>query len=174
MENKDFKWKHFQPDIILVCVRWYLKYALSYRNLEEIMLERGVEVDHTTIMRWVIQYSPKINKRIRKYLNKTNDSWRVDETYIKVKGQWTYLYKAVDSSGDTIDFMLSKKRDKKAAKKFFKKALKSVHNKIPRVINVDKNIAYPPAIDKLKEHNKLPEKTKLRKIKYLNNIVEQL
>ena len=83
------------------------------------------------------------------------------------------MYRAVDSNGDTIDFMLSKKRDKKAAKKFFKKALRSVHNKIPRVINVDKNIAYPPAIDKLKEHNKLPEKTELRQVKYLNNIVEQ-
>ena len=173
MENIDFKWKHYQPEIIMVCVRWYLKFALSYRNLEEIMLERGIEVDHTTIMRWVNQYSPEINKRIRKYLNKTNDSWRVDETYVKVKEKWCYLYRAVDSNGDTIDFMLSKKRDKKAARKFFKKALKSLHNKTPRVINVDKNIAYPPAIDKLKEHNKLPEKTELRRVKYLNNVVEQ-
>jgi transposase, IS6 family len=95
---------------------------------------------------------------MRKYLNKTNDSWRVDETYIKVKGKWTYLYRAVDSNGDTIDFILSKKRDKKAATKFLKKALISVHNKIPRVITVDKNLAYPPAIDKLKEHGKLPKK----------------
>lgn len=137
------------------------------------MEERNVEVDHTTIMRWVNQYSTKINRKVRKYLNKTNDSWRVDETYIKVKGKWTYLYRAVDSNGDTIDFMLSKKRDKKAANKFLKKALKSLHNNIPRVITVDKNIAYPPAIDKLKEHGKLPEKTVLRNIKYLNNIVEQ-
>jgi transposase-like protein len=121
----------------------------------------------------VNQYSPEINKKIRKHLNRTNDSWRVDETYVKVKGKWTYLYRAVDSNGNTIDFMLSKKRNKKAARKFFKKALRSVHNRTPRVINVDKNIAYPPAIDKLKEYNKLPEKTKLRKVKYLNNIVEQ-
>ena len=113
-----FKWKHYQPEIITLCCRWYLKYPLSYRNLEEMMLERGVEVDHTTIYRWVTQYSTEINKKIRKYLNKTNDSWRVDETYIKVKGKWTYLYRAVDSDGNTIDFMLSKKRDKKAARKF--------------------------------------------------------
>jgi transposase, IS6 family len=173
MKNTNFKWKHYQPEIIITCVRWYLKYPLSYRNLEEMMEERNIEVDHTTIMRWVNQYSPEINKKIRKHLNRTNDSWRVDETYVKVKGKWTYLYRAVDSNGNTIDFMLSKKRNKKAARKFFKKALRSAHNRTPRVINVDKNIAYPPAIDKLKEYNKLPEKTKLRKVKYLNNIVEQ-
>jgi transposase, IS6 family len=173
MKNTNFKWKHYESEIITTCVRWYLKYPLSYRNLEDIMKERNVEVDHTTIYRWVNQYSTEINKRMRKYLNQTNDSWRVDETYIKVKGKWTYLYRAVDSSGNTIDFMLSKNRDKKAATKFFRKALKSVHNKIPRVITVDKNIAYPPAIDKLKEHAKLPKKTKLRNIKYLNNVVEQ-
>jgi transposase, IS6 family len=173
MKNTNFKWKHYQPEIIITCVRWYLKYPLSYRNLEEMMEERNVEVDHTTIMRWVNQYSPEINKKIRKHLNRTNDSWRVDETYVKVKGKWTYLYRAVDSNGNTIDFMLSKKRNKKAARKFFKKALRSAHNRTPRVINVDKNIAYPPAIDKLKEYNKLPEKIELRKVKYLNNIVEQ-
>lgn len=173
MENIDFKWKHFQPEIIMVCVRWYLKYPLSYRNIEEMMAERGLTVDHTTIMRWVNQYAPKINQRLRKYLSKTNDSWRVDETYVKVKGKWTYLYRAVDSNGDTVEFMLSRKRDKKAAKRFFKKALKSRHNQIPRVINVDKNLAYPPAIEDLKKDDELPEKTELRRIKYLNNIVEQ-
>ncbi len=173
MKNYNFKWKHYKSELIITCVRWYLKYSFSYRNLEEIMEERNVEVDHTTIMRWVNQYSSKINKRIRRYLNKTNDSWRFDETYIKVKGKWTYLYRSVDSNGDTIDFMLSKKRDKNASIKFFKKSLKSLHNKTPRVINVDKNLAYPPAIDKLKKHGKLPEKTELRQVKYLNNLVEQ-
>jgi transposase-like protein len=173
MKNTNFKWKHYEAEIIITCVRWYLKYPLSYRNIEEMMEERNVEVDHTTIYRWVNKYSTEINKKMRKYLNKTNDSWRVDETYIKVKGKWTYLYRAVDSNGDTLDFMLSKKRNKKAATKFFKKVLKSVHNKTPRVITVDKNLAYPPAIDKLKEYGKLPEKTEVRKIKYLNNIVEQ-
>ena len=135
MPSNAFKWKHFVGEIILQTVRWYLKYALSYRNLEEIMAEREIKVDHTTIMRWGHQYSPKIEKKVLRHLRPTNDSWRVDETYIKVKGEWKYLYKAVDSAGNTIDFMLSAKRNRKAAKRFFKKALSS--NQIPRVITVD-------------------------------------
>ena len=128
-------------------VRWYLKYPLSYRNLEEMMAERGIQVDHTTIMRWVHQYSPEIETRIRRHLKPTNDSWRVDKTYINVKGEWKYLYRAVDSDGDTIDFMLSTKRDRKAAKRFFKKALCSNHNQMPRIITFDKNASDPIAID---------------------------
>ena len=111
------------------------------------MTERGIQVDHTTIMRWVHQYFPEIEKKIRRYLRPTNDSWRVDETYIKVKGKWKYFYRAVDSNGNTIDFMLSARRNQKAAKRFFKKALSSNHNRIPRVITVNKNPAYPPAIN---------------------------
>ena len=130
MLSNPFKWKHYEGEIILLNVRWYLKYALSYRNLEEMMAERGVEVDHTTIMRWVHQYSPEIEKKVRRYLKPTNDSWRVDETYIKVKGKWKYLYRAVDSDGSTIDFMLSAKRDRIAVKRFFNKALGSNHNHI--------------------------------------------
>ena len=173
MQTNLFKWKHFESEIILLNIRWYLKYPLSYRNLEEMNAERGLNVDHTTIMRWVHQYSPEINKRLRKYLKLINDSWRVDETYIKVKGNWKYLYRAVDSTGNTIDFMLSAKRDKKAAKRFFEKALKSRHNQKPRVITVDKNAAYPPAIDELKNEKKMDNSAKIRQIKYLNNIIEQ-
>ncbi len=173
MLSNSFKWKHFVGEIILLNVRWYLKYPLSYRNLKEMMAERGVEVDHTTIMRWVHQYSPEIEKKVRRYLRPTNNSWRVDETYIKVRGEWKYFYRAVDSNGDTIDFMLSAKRDQKAAKRFFKKALNSNHNQIPRVITVDKNPAYPPAIDKLKNDKILPINVGIRQIKYLNNIIEQ-
>jgi transposase, IS6 family len=150
-----------------------LKYSLSYRNLEEIMAERGVEVDHTTIMRWVHQYSPEIEKKVIRHLRPTNDSWRVDETYIKIEGEYKYLYRAVDSDGDTIDFMLSAKRDRKAAKRFFKKALRSNHNQMPRVITVDKNPAYPITIHELKNDRILPKNVGLRQIKYLNNIVEQ-
>ena len=168
-----FKWKHFVGEIILQTVRWYLKYPLSYRNLKEMMAERGIKVDHTTIMRWVHQYSPEIEKRIRRHLRPTNDSWRVDETYIKVKGKWKYLYRAVDSDGDTIDFMLSSKRDRKAAKRFFKKALSSNHNQIPRVITVDKNPAYLPAIDELKNEKNLFKNVEIRQTRYLNNIIEQ-
>ena len=173
MPVNPFKWKHFVGEIILLNVRWYLKYPLSYRNLKEMMAERGVEVDHTTIMRWVHQYSPEIEKKVRRHLRPTNDSWRVDETYIKIKGEWKYLYRAVDSEGDTIDFMLSAKRDRKAVKRFFKKALSSKHNQMPRVITVDKNPAYPIAIHELKNDRILPKNVGLRQIKYLNNIVEQ-
>ena len=118
-----FKWRHFEKEIILLNVRWYLRYALSYRNLEEMMLERGLKVDHTTVFRWVQAYAPEIEKRARPYLRSSNDSYRVDETYSKVKGKWKYLYRAVDSQGNTIDFLLSAKRDKVAAKRFLKKAL---------------------------------------------------
>lgn len=171
--KQPFKWKHFQGEVILLCVRWYLKYALSYRNLEEIMMERGLSVDHTTIYRWVMIYAPQIEKKSRKYLKLTNDSWRVDETYIKVKGKWKYLYRAVDSNDETLDFMFSAKRDRQAAKIFLMKVLKARHNKQPRVINVDQNPAYPPAIEELKKSGLLSTDCELRQNKYLNNIIEQ-
>ena len=172
MLSDSFKWKHYEGEIILLNVRWYLKYPLSYRNLKGIMIERGIQVDHSTI-RWVHQYSPEIEHKIRRHLRPTNYSCRVDETYIKVKGKWKYFYRAIDSSGDTIDFMLSSKRDRKAAKRFFKKALSSNHNQIPRVITVDKNPVYPPAIDELKNDTILHTNVGIRQIKYLNNIIEQ-
>ncbi|NJO93152.1 MAG: IS6 family transposase [Hydrococcus sp. RM1_1_31] len=172
-QKKPFKWKHFQGDIILLCVRWYLRYSLSYRNLEEMMLERGLSVDHCTIYRWVQIFAPELEKRSRSYLKLTNDSWRVDETYIKVKGDWKYLYRAVDSKGHTLEFMLSATRDALAAARFLKKALKARHNQQPRVINVDKNAAYPLAVEALKQENILNKETKLRQVKYLNNRIEQ-
>lgn len=174
MSNKNpFKWKHYQSEIILLCVRWYLSYPLSYRNLEEMMMERGLGVVHTTIMHWVHQYAIQINQKIRCHLKLTNDSQRVDETYIKVKKRWMYLYRAVDSQGNTIDFMLSKTRDMNAAMRFFEKALNAEHVPNPRVVNVDKNLAYPPAFDALKKEKKFAETSWLRQVRYLNNIVEQ-
>ncbi len=119
------------------------------------------------------EYSPEIDQRFRSHLRPTNDSWRVDETYILVKGKQKYLYRAVDSAGNTLDFQLTAKRDAKAAKRFLRKTLKAVHTSTPRVITVDKNPAYPKAIKELKAAKKLPEIVKLRQIKYLNNIVEQ-
>ncbi|MFD6509936.1 IS6 family transposase [Bacillus sp. NPDC060175] len=174
MEKQNlFKWKHYQPDIILLTVRWYLRYNLSFRDLVEMMEERGLSIAHTTIMRWVHQYGPELDKRIRRHLKQTNDSWRVDETYIKVKGQWMYLYRAVDSDRNTIDFLLSKTRDAKAAKRFLKKASAFSHVSRPHVITIDKNPAYQVSIQQLKNEKKMPEGTRVRQIKYLNNIVEQ-
>jgi transposase, IS6 family len=121
MLSNSFKLKHYEGEIILLNVRWYLKYALSYRNLKEMIAERRVKVDHTTIMRWVHQYSPEIEKKIRRHLRPTNDSWRIDETYVKVKGKWKYFYRSVDSTGNTVDFMLSEKRDRKASRRFLRK-----------------------------------------------------
>ncbi|TDB53162.1 MULTISPECIES: IS6 family transposase [Bacillaceae] len=168
-----FKWKQYQPDIILLTVRWYLRYNLSFRDVVEMMEERGLSIAHTTIMRWVHQYGLELDERVRRHLKPTNDSWRVDETYVKVKGQWMYLYRAVDSEGNTIDFYLNKTRDHKAAKRFFKKALRSFHVSKPRVITVDKNPAYPMAIEELKKEKKMPVGIQIRQVKYLNNIVEQ-
>ena len=174
-----FKYRHYQAEIILLCLRWCLRYSLSYRDLEEMMKERGLTVDHTTIYRWVQHFAPILEKKCRAKLKPTNSSWRVDETYIKVKGAWMYLYRAVDSDGNTIEFMLKSScsaphvRDGTAAKRFFRKALRARHTVAPRVINVDKNPSYPKAIAKLKRKGTLPRRCKLRPIKYLNNLIEQ-
>ncbi|WP_141543300.1 IS6 family transposase, partial [Bacillus toyonensis] len=163
----------YQPNIILLTVRWYLRCNLSFRDLVEMMEERGLSLAHTTIMRWVHQYGPELNERVRKYLKATNDSWRVDETYIKIKGKKMYLYRAIDSEGNTIDFYLSRKRDAKAAKYFLKKALASCHATKPRSITADGDKAYPIAIRELKKEKCIPHSTPLRVKKYVNNIIEQ-
>lgn len=168
-----FKWRHFEANIILLCVRWYLRYSLSYRDLEEMMRERGLHIDHTTIYRWVEHYAPELEKRCRPHLRATNDSWRVDETYVKVKKVWMYLYRAVDSQGNTLEFLLSSTRDAVAAKRFFSKTLAAPHTTTPRVITVDKNAAYPKAFRELKAEGLLPQAGQLRQSKYLNNLVEQ-
>jgi transposase-like protein len=134
-QPKLFKYRHYQPEIILLCLRWYLRYSLSYRDLEEMMVERGLPIDHTTIYRWVQHFAPIFEKRCRAKLKPTNDSWRVDETYIKVKGTWMYLYRAMDSEANTVEFMLSPSRDTVSAKRFFRKALRAKHATPSRVIN---------------------------------------
>ena len=137
------------------------------------MRERGLPTHHSCVFRWVQVYSPELEKRCRPYLRRTNKSYRVDETYIKVRGEQKYLYRAVDSTGQTIDFLLTAKRDAAAAKRFFRKAFQSPGNPSPRVINVDKNPAYPAAIRELKAEGTLSKRCRLRQCRYLNNIVEQ-
>ena len=148
-------------------------FPMSYRDLELMMLDRGVEVDHTTIFRWIQAYAVELEKRIRPHLRMSNGSWPVDETYVKVKGRWMYLYGAVDSRGQTIDFPLSAKCDAEAAKRFFRKALAQPRTVNPRTIRVDKNAAYPKAVAGMKRDSELWRCSRLRQVKYLNNIVEQ-
>jgi transposase-like protein len=170
---RPFKGRQYSGEVILTAVRWYLRYPLAYEHVAELLAERGLSVDASCIWRWVQFYGAELTKRCRPHLKSTNKSYRVDETYIKVKGQEKYLYRAVDSTGQTIDFLLTAKRDAAAAKRFFRKIFRSSCNPIPRVINVDKNSAYPAAIRALKREGTLPGRVQLRQCKYLNNIVEQ-
>ena len=173
--SSDFKFRHFQGEIILWAVRWYCRYGISYRDLEEMLEERGIDVDHTTIYRWVQTYAPEMEKRLRWHWRKAcwSGSWKVDETYIKVKGKWVYLYRAVTKRGDTIDFYLSPTRSAKAAKRFLGKALSGFKDwEKPRIINTDKAAAYGVAIAELKKTGKCPSDTRHRQVKYLNNVIE--
>ncbi|MCZ7859139.1 IS6 family transposase [Agrobacterium salinitolerans] len=170
----NFKWRHFQGEVILWAVRWYCRYGVSYRDLEQMMGERGVPVDHSTIYRWVQKYAPEIEKRLRWHWRRPQStSWRVEETYVKVRGQWTYLYRSVDKFGNTIDFYLSPTRNAKAAKRFLGKALNGLKDwEKPTVINTDKAPTYGIAIAQLKAESKCPVELVHRQVKYLNNVVE--
>jgi transposase-like protein len=160
----------FPIDIILVCIRWYVAYPLSYRHIEEMMEERGVFVDHSSINRWAIRFLPLLEKAFRrKHKRPVGVSWRMDETYIKIKGVWRYLYRAVDKDGKTVDFLLTAKRDKPAAKRFFEKAIRQHGD--PEKVTMDKSGANKAAIDEINNDRESP--IEVRQIKYLNNIVEQ-
>jgi transposase, IS6 family len=167
------KGRQFTAEIILWAIRWYLQFPISYRDLARMFSDQGIQVDHTTLFRWIQAYAPELDKRIRPHLRMTNGSWRVDETYIRVKGEWVYLYRAADASGQTIDFLLSPRWDAAAARRFFRKALKQAHTVNPRTITVDKNAAYPIATKSMKQVGELWRFAKLRQVKFLNNIVEQ-
>jgi IS6 family transposase len=168
-----FRGRHFEDEVIVLCVRWYLRYSLSYRDLEEMMAERGLAVDHSTVWRWVQRYAPILHQRTRREIRNPNRSWRVDETFIRVGGRWSYLYRAVDSDGETVDFMLSPYRDLTAAKHFLRLALSSNARIRPRVINVDGHPAYARAITELKQSGNLARRCRCRPSPYLNNILEQ-
>lgn len=159
----------YSIETIMTAIRLYLSYSTSYRDVEEILKERGITIDHTTIYRWVIKYVPKLLKKFRKYKLKTGEQWHLDETYIKVGGVDHYLYRAVDSEGYTIDFKLYTRRNKSAAKRYLTHAIKNNHT--PEKINIDGSLANEAGIKTYNENNNTD--IKITKIKYLNNIVEQ-
>jgi putative transposase len=165
----DFKGSHFEKEIILWGIRWYVAYPISYRQLEEMMKERGVSVDHSTLNRWVIKYAPEIEKQFRLRKQPVGKSWRMDETYIKVKGEWKYLYRVVDKEGQTVDFLLTPQRDRAVAEAFLHKAIRSQGP--PEQITIDQSGTNTAAI----EHFNRTHKTAIliRHSKYLNNLVEQ-
>lgn len=174
-----FKGRHFDRSVILLCVRWYLAYGLSLRDLEEMMAERNIHVDHSTVHRWVLRFSPQLLERFNKRKRGVTGKWHVDETYVKVRGRWMYFYRAIDSVGDTVEFFFSENRDLAAAKRFFNKALNR-HGRPDRVV-IDGSQTNREAIlscdmtDRLKggygrnEHNPITIKSS----KYLNNRIEQ-
>jgi putative transposase len=164
-----FKGMRFPIDVVLVCIRWYAAYPLSYRRLEETMEERGVFVDHSMVNRWAIRFLPLIEKMARKHKRSICSSWPMDETYVKVKGVWKYLYRAVDKEGKTVDFLLTARRDMAAAKRFFDKAMGA--NGDPEKVAMDKSGANKAAIDAINAGRGVP--ILVRQVKYLNNIVEQ-
>src|SRR5580704_12166736 len=166
-----FKGRHFDGEIIILCVRWYTSFKLSLRDLVIMMAERGISVRHTTILRWVQRYLPEFEKLWRRYARPVGGSWRMDETYIKVRGQWVYLYRAVDKAGQTVDFFLSRNRDVNAAKSFLRSAMKNT--RIPTKITLDAYAASHRAVREMKEDGELPRRVQSRSSQYLNNLVEQ-
>ena len=166
-----FRGRHFNYEIITLCVRWYVTYKLSYRDLVEMMAERNVDVVHTTIMRWVQRYVPEFQKRWQRFTRSVGTSWRIDETYIKLKGKWVYLYRGVDKEGQTIDFFLSEQRDIAAAKQFLQQAIEK--RGVPQKITLDGYAASHVAVAALQEEAILPTGLIVRTNRYLNNVIEQ-
>lgn len=167
----EFKGKQTSKEVILMAVRWYAGYSLSYRNVEEFLKERGLIIDHSSVQRWVVEYSPKLLKKFWNRRKKIHGSWYMDETYVKVKGKWHYLYRAVDKYGYTVDFYLSKRRDGDSARKFFEKAIKS--SGLPIKVNIDKSGSNTAALKGINKTLKENQKILIRQNKYLNNLIEQ-
>jgi putative transposase len=173
-----FKGRHFDRSVILLCVRWYMAYNLSVRNLEEMMAERGISVDHATVHRWTVHYAPLLLEQFNRRKRPVTGRWHVDETYIKVRGQWRYLYRAVDGNGDTVEFWFSERRNLTAAKRFLRKALKR-HGRPERIV-IDGSQTNREAIvscdtaDRLQDRSRSQLKPiRIRQSAYLNNLIEQ-
>jgi transposase, IS6 family len=167
-----FRKRQFDPAVIVTCVRWYLRFSLSLRDVEELMAERNLTVDHTTVWRWVQAYAPEIRKRLQGQLKYKRATWFMDETYVRVAGRWMYLFRAVDNRGDTVDFYLSETRDREAAKRFLRAALANPDNRPPRVFSVDGNRSYRAAIRELHECGEFTNKCRYRRSRYRNNRIE--
>jgi transposase-like protein len=166
-----FKGRHFDRQIIILCVSWYTSFKLSSRDLVIMIGDRGISVTHTTILRWVQHYLPEFERRWRRYARPVGGSWRMDETYIRVHGQWVNLYRAVDKAGQTVDFFLSRNRDVNAAKSFLHSAMKNT--RVPTKITLDAYAASHRAVREMKQTGELPRRVKVRSNQYLNNLVEQ-
>ncbi|MDY6483211.1 IS6 family transposase [Acinetobacter faecalis] len=166
-----FKRLHYPIDVITQCVRWYLAYSLSLRNLEEMMAELGIDVDHSTLHRWVLRVTPVFNKIAAKYKNPVTQSWHIDETYIKIKGKWHYLYRAIDSNSKTVDFLLTKRRDMQAARRFFKNAISK--HACPIKVTIDRSAANKKAVESLNTGFTRLKPITIRQNKYMNNRIEQ-
>lgn len=174
MANNEFKWKHFAPEIILWCLRWYGSTPMSYANLSDMLQERGVSVNRSTIYRWFIEYAPVLRKKFRRYqFIRADTSWQLDETYVKVKGKWHYLYRAINKQGETLDFYFSLQRNKDAAYQFLKRCLRGYDVETqPKTLNTDKHSSYANAIARLKKEGRLRTDVEQRQVKYLNNGIE--
>ena len=167
-----FKRHRYPKDIILQAVYFKSRFSLSYRDIEELFRIRGVQVDHATLQRWVLKFSPMIERNAHRRKFKVGDSWRMDETYVRVSGKDRYLYRAVDKSGATVDFLLTKRRMKGSAQKFLNKVLSN--NPKPRVINIDKSGANTAGILTINKRSIWSTlKVQIRRVKYLNDIIEQ-
>lgn len=166
-----FKGSHFRRELTMMAMRWYSAYSLSYRDVEELLKERGISVDHATINRWIMKYIPMLEARFRKRKKKVGTSWRMDETYVKIKGKWFYYYRAVDQYGNTIDFYLSEDRNTKAAYTFLRQAIDN--NGKPNKVNIDKSGANLAGLQLINNDLSKEKQIMIRQVKYLNNIIEQ-
>lgn len=167
-----FRNRQFEPIVIVTCVRWYLRFSLSLRDLEELMAERGLSVDHTTIWRWTQTYGPEVHRRLRGEVKRKSSTWHMDETFVRIAGRWLYLFRTVDSGGQTVEFYLSETRDREAAKIFLKKALANADNRPPHVFARDGLRSYPAAIRELQGEGQLRRNCRQRTQRYCNNRIE--